>query len=1040
MYEYYTFPGSGQILVQVFNSVAMICGSADFAGIMQVASLLGFIIILGTAIYKVDLKDNFVYLFIISAIWMVLMVPKSTVNIVETSGYNMNPVAYKVDNVPFGLAVTGHILSKFGTWMTKEAEKVNSLPNDLQYSQTGVLFGNRLISQMRSASLTNQILQDDWTRFLDQCAFYDVNFYHKYSLEELQTSTNLLETLGNTNQSLYTTVTDQTTKESEAMSCKQAYAILASYTNRDVGYNTTTRVAQKAFGYLGWTQDNVGPNYVDMYLAMGDSVLQYMFKNASEDSLEAIRQSAMINVLKSGEIRNAMSTNNQQRLSVALASAQAERQWIMSQQVGGAQASEFLPIMRATLEGFIIGMFPFVLFIALLAGIAAFKTIMFYVMTLFWIQLWAPLASILNLILSSYSQNNIYANMYGQGGHTLSNSFSIIQASMQAEAMAGYAYWLIPMLSFALVYGGRGLGNAMIGLVGSGQSVGNAAGSEVAKGNVNMGNVSYNNTSANKQSSDVVYTDPSMVGVRTSTGSYTWDAGQEGSVRASATRHDLPISSQASIKTSDAYSQKAAQSIQSAQSQEAMASAATTLGNAYTMAYATSVGKDSSAGKELASRLTADEQYAVDEATKANQQLSEKWGIQHSSLVSSALSLGLSVGGGSGKSPSKGSSSGSDSSAKQSLKETVSKFIGEQLDKTGLQGSLGGQGKVENVDKMARDVTDQVQALQEKGVKFSEGLAQNIAQSNSFREAVQSGQSLATNAQANYNTAQTATLSARQSYSEAQSYEQMAQKAAESNASITMDTSYATGQSYLGSGGHLGQMYQQPSTQTGAIQASGQSALEGKEALEQATAGSNYNPQRSLQSSDTPTNTVQSTHQTHIGDLKRQIPSNFSQVQQAAETVGISKAQIQEGISTQQSGLSGDMAQKQARFNQNYAATSSAIQSDVQSLKGSNKDALEATSGFQKLNSATIIPGAKSDGSNGNAVDMYKDIGAQATQQSEFNTPGTSAPKPFTENQQRIQQENANNDPLNKVFGNKSPNFWSSTFKLPKGDSDTKKD
>ncbi len=1002
MYEYYTFPGSAEVLVQIFNSVAMICGGNDYAGIMQVAALLGLMVVLVIGVFKLDLKESFVYIFVVCAVWMVMMVPKVRVTIVETSGHNMSAVAYNVDNVPFGLAISGHFISRFGVWMTKEAEMVNSLPNDLQYSETGVLFGNRLIRQLHGTNLSDQLIQDDWTLFMDQCAFYDINFYHKYSLADLLDSSDIMTTLGNTNRSLYTAVTDPATKNKKSMSCKNAYASLYVTTNSNVINQVLPDVAQRGLGMLGWTQNNVGPNYASVYSTMGDSALQYMFKSASIDSMDAIRQAAMINMLKNAEIRNASATNNQQRLSVALATAQAERQWIMSQQTGGAQASGFLPVMRATLEGILIGLFPFVMFISLLGGIMAFKSIMFYVMTLFWLQLWAPLASIMNLMVSSHSQNNVYSNLYGQDSATLRNSFGILQAAVEGEAMAGYAYWLIPMLSFAIVYGGKGLGNAMIGMVGSGQNVGNAAGSEVAKGNISMGNVSYNNTSANKSSADVVYTDPAIVGARSATGSYSWNAGQEGTMRASATRNDLPVSSQATIKASDSYSQQASQSLQAAQSQSATASAATTLGNAYTMGYASKVGMSSSAGQEMMSGLSAKEQKSVNEILQSGQRLSDTFRVGNSSITSSALSLGLGV----------KANGGSDAQAT----ESVTKFLSSSKSKAGVGASLDSRGEASNRDELARAVMNEVTALQQRNVQYTSDMGKQMSSNQSFREAASSGDELATNATASYSTAESATLSAQQSYQQAQSYQESAQKAAESGATITVDTSHATGQQYLGSGGNLGQMYAHPTADRTTVQAAGQSALNAKKDLEHSTAGSDYQPAHTLKSSDIPVNTVGAVHTQNANQLGGHVSSTFDGVQKQATDAGLSTGQVKSGIATQKSDLSGQMNTASTETKRNIDRSTTSMQQDGTNLKSQYSDAMDATSPFQALNTYKVQPGSKSDGSTGSAADMAKDVGQPAVEQTQFVAPGSQgARQPFTREQQKIQADNAQTDHLTGI-------------------------
>ncbi|EPF8599482.1 conjugal transfer protein TraG N-terminal domain-containing protein, partial [Neisseria gonorrhoeae] len=82
--EYFTFPGNGEAVRAVFNGVATISGSTMMGGAMQAAALFGFLVTLAVAVFKLDLKDNFSYLFVVLFCWMGMMVPKTTVLITES--------------------------------------------------------------------------------------------------------------------------------------------------------------------------------------------------------------------------------------------------------------------------------------------------------------------------------------------------------------------------------------------------------------------------------------------------------------------------------------------------------------------------------------------------------------------------------------------------------------------------------------------------------------------------------------------------------------------------------------------------------------------------------------------------------------------------------------------------------------------------------------------------------------------------------------------------------------------------------------------
>ena len=977
-FEYYTFPGGSQSLIPVFNAVAMICGDADYAGLMQLGSILGLLVTLIIAVYKVDVKDSFVYLLVVCALWFGLMVPKSDVVIIESSGHNMAPVAHRVSNIPFGLAVSSSLISKIGMWATQKTELVFTLPDDMNYSETGMLFGSRLYRQIHNSNLHNPRLQNDWATFMHQCSFFDINQYNYYSLDELLNTPDILITLGKTNKMLYTVVSkDGQSAATVAMPCNQAYQTLKTRTGQDITQSVMPKKARQMLTHLGWI-DNAGPNPTDIYNTMGDATINYMFGTVSSNAQTAITQAAMSNMVKNAEIRNASAMGNTSTVEIALANAQAERQWVISQLTGFNQASSFLPVMRTTLEGILIGVFPFVMVIALLAGVMALRSVMFYFMSLFWLQLWAPIAAIMNMIMTSYSASNIYSELNGYDLQSMRSSIGVLKAAVEGEAMAGYAFWLIPMISFALVMGGRGLANGMIGLISSGQSVGNAAGSQVAAGNASVGNTSHNNSTANKSSTDAVYADPGTARASSSVGGYNWTSGQPDSLRAQVSKHDLPVSGSSTIKASDMYSQQATQSIQAGQQQEAVASAATTLANSQALGYMAQVGRDSSAGKEIASRLSADQRQAVNEVLQAANKIDDQFKIGQQSQTASSVALSLGLRGDAG--------------------------ANAKVVRANLGASLGSEGSAKNTDEYARAIVNAATALQQRGISFDQSLASAISNSDSFRQSLSQGDSLAQSTQASLSQAQTATQSAKTHFAQAEGYQEAAQQAAESNVTITVDNSAAAGNALLQDGQTLSKAYQEPAN-TAAIGGAAQQGLQSKQALEDSTRGTAFSPEHSLQATDRPVNEVGTANARHQAQVKSGTATAFGHVEQQANQAGLSRPGVQQQISGQASTLGQQSSQKTGEIEQTINQTGSTLESDAAHQKQSFENMHESTSVFQRMNSSIM---SQSDGSDGSGYNMVKEVGLPTVQGQTFKAPDGSAPaEGFTDGQARIQQENS---------------------------------
>ncbi|VAX09030.1 hypothetical protein MNBD_ALPHA03-2094, partial [hydrothermal vent metagenome] len=147
----------------------------------------------------------------------------------------------------------------------------------------------------------------------------------------------------------------------------------------------------------------------------------------------------------------------------------------------------------------IYGMFPF--FLILMFTPAAGKALMFYLKALFWLQLWAPLYALLNLIMVSYSANTgIAVATLATGGQELTLATTTALGAVNADiaSIASYMAWMIPLISWGVVNAGAGMSMSMLasGLGAITQQAGARAAAEVSQGNLSMGNTGmYNQNS-----------------------------------------------------------------------------------------------------------------------------------------------------------------------------------------------------------------------------------------------------------------------------------------------------------------------------------------------------------------------------------------------------------------------------------------------------------------------------------------------------------------------------------------------------------------
>lgn len=901
--EYFTFPGNGEAVRAVFNGVATISGSTMMGGAMQAAALFGFLVTLAVAVFKLDLKDNFSYLFVVLFCWMGMMVPKTTVLITESGGYGYTGRQYTVGNVPVDLAYMGYFVSSFGQSITRKAEQVNHLPDDLNYSRTGMLFGTRLMENIREARIPDAQLTQDWALFMYQCSFFDMNLYHFYNVQDLAQSADILATLTHTNQALFTNVSQiasrrgnmlQYNGKSKTMTCNEAAKELKDRTRFYSKNYLPGYIADRVFAGLG--TNSAGINRVNALVTLGNSSFQYLLDNARFDTLKNIEQAAMVEVIRQAGIINGQRNRNPAAVQQAFAQVQARNQYIAAQKTSSSMASWNLPLIRSAAEAILIGLFPFVMILAMLGGIMAFRLLSFYMMSMLWIQLWAPVASIINMIMTMNAKR-LFSVEAANGVITPGTGDTLLMAAADAQAAAGAAMWLIPVIAGALAMGGRSLMNGMMGMTSSAKSTGEAAGSQVGSGNYSAGNMNYNNSNANKHSLNPVYTDPQMMTAQSAAGT-SWRNMATGDSRAQMRNSSFGVSSQSQISQSESYSKAADRAETSAQQWQASFRESVSQGNANRLAFATNYGMDRSASEGYGMGLDAAESRKLSYVIDQGKKIAQKFGVTNTSAVISAIAAGLGISGNTGS-----------STKAQNIKNAL-----------GAKGDLGWSGKSQNTDQMVAEIGESIEAGKRQGISFDSNFTDKVSQSEAYKVALNSGNSLAQTAEANFSKAREASHMASESYQKAQSYREMAAQTYGNGITIAQDNTNALVQdnpeltmSELNAG--------QGGTYNAAIRA----GVNSQDRLKAAAENSGWKP-NDLSPEDRPQNNTQAAYKHFSDKVSSGAGAAFGDVQTQAHQAGI----IPDGISAA-------INARGENLKQEYANKSDKVEGDINQGRNSHR-------------------------------------------------------------------------------------------------------
>lgn len=491
MYEIVTY-GGGQILVDVFNAIVRVAGDANYLTAVKIAIVFGALIIYGQVAIGMNFSNSIKWYMSFFLIYNILLVPKASIKI--TDKINSNIIAATVDNVPWGLAVYSSTISQIGDSLIRMTEKNFSIPNDLKYSEHGMLFGAKLMQNVSNSTIKDINLALNLNSFLKQCLIYGVSL-GRYTMDKLANNPDLWNEIeGNASTLIHVSYIDPTNRVESLLSCQEGAPLLHAATTREA--NNSLRRLQNKFSHDGSVGDTSNSNLID-------NTYQYML-GISQNATKLLEQNMLVNAIINSTSSYAMS-NNATAAAENFAQVKAELQMKMSANATAIQAEKWLPLLKVVFECLFYGIFPFIILISMLPN--GFTFIRTYFMLFIWLQSWGVLYAILNRIMMGTGANwgaSIVTN--SANGITLSNYLALQNLSSRIATVGSYLSMSIPFLSAGIVRGVDGISSLATSMLSTPQSVSNSVATEVASGNLSYGNAAlsnanYNNLSANKHDS-----------------------------------------------------------------------------------------------------------------------------------------------------------------------------------------------------------------------------------------------------------------------------------------------------------------------------------------------------------------------------------------------------------------------------------------------------------------------------------------------------------------------------------------------------------
>ncbi|RUR24153.1 conjugal transfer protein TraG [Legionella qingyii] len=480
---------AGELFQHVLNALASFMKQDSFLGLLRITALIG-IVMATVGFLKTRDPMAFARWFLGYVLFVnLVLLPKTSVLIDDISAQNPKIV----DNVPVVFALSASLVTTIGYGLAQTYDALLTMPDDLQYTKTGALFGSRLIQASTSFRIKDPVLKEEMNEYFRVCVVGDIRMNRKYSVGDLAHSTDIWNLLTSKASPLR-----MISVNGKLVTCSDASKPDGQYSLR----KKLDAEIKKAYTFFGVNLFGKPKNttYEALFNTHLKSAFDY-YQGLTDTASNIFLQSMMINAMGEGVAHYQAFTDatagvvNQQ-----FTKSQVQHRW--SWEVLGKKALWILPITHTCLTLLLFGVFPLIIALATLPG--GIRILYGYLQFFMSLQFWPVLFAILNAGMTLYG-----ASTSAEYGHfTMVNLDKIDELHADISGACGYLMMLIPFLSHGLV---SNLGGAFSNLAtsmmshmqGSSMSVaGEAASSSFGLGQTSFYNTTANNFSANKHDSN----------------------------------------------------------------------------------------------------------------------------------------------------------------------------------------------------------------------------------------------------------------------------------------------------------------------------------------------------------------------------------------------------------------------------------------------------------------------------------------------------------------------------------------------------------
>jgi conjugal transfer mating pair stabilization protein TraG len=412
--------------------------------------------------------------------------------------------------------------------------------------------------------------------------------------------------------------------------------------------------------------------------------------------------------------------------------------------------------MKIVIEILFYAIFPFVAIMVCLPGASSILKTYFY--GLVWLQTWAPLYSILNMIIAVYCTDHTFSA--ATTFHALALTYDTIpalgEAAQAVSSYASYAMMSVPFLSWGLLkYGGGAMAQLSTTLSQPTQSAAGMAAQEATSGNFSMGVRNFDSTSRHNINS---FKQDENSSVATGSSSFqTGDgsilkitSGGEGVIDKNASMSKLGVNLNDKHELSSSMNQMSSKSL--AKAQNSLNAYGTSMNAAFDMAqnFTKSRGENSSNDHSIGADQSSSMSEAIQRANNIAKSFSKATGVDERESREKLHSLSAGFGGSIGVGVQKGIpffglNANANADARVSghagydYKKQWSNTDSSSVNATSQEQLQMARDYKESMDEVARiSKSENFRDSSVEAANFSDGISSKLSEAKNYRRDMQS--------------------------------------------------------------------------------------------------------------------------------------------------------------------------------------------------------------------------------------------------------------------------------------------------------------